>query len=68
MTLGTDDKSDGIVHHQHGKGNEVIALEGLREALVVAGQAAEACHPAEIALHDESGGAAGRSRACVLAG
>jgi hypothetical protein len=38
VTLWTDDKRDNPLHHQRGIGEEMVALERLAEALVIAGQ------------------------------
>jgi len=38
------------MRHQHGEGNEIQAGQCLRQALVVASQAAEARHPGETAF------------------
>jgi glucokinase len=40
------------MEHEAGEGHEVQAGQGLGQPLVVAGQAAEARHPGEAALHD----------------
>ena len=42
--------------HEDGEGDEVQADEGLGQAFVVAGEAAEACHPGEAAFDDPTPG------------
>ena len=62
-------KMNAAIEHENRKGQEVQAGKGLREKLVVACEATEACHPGEAAFDDSAAGqedeAALRSSTCI---
>ncbi len=53
-------RGDGAVQEDAEEGDEMVADQGIRQALVVAGQAAEAGRPGDVALNDPVTGPIGR--------